>query len=1298
MSINVNVNGNPISIRGGRMVTANPNFDSSREFQKRRRIRIQQVRQQSKDIAENVRNKVRREQSKKLSEVERQGENERKKWQARKLLALQEQYNECLKDIGLGHAQATLEEESEERLLMERESSAKLMKERGVEAVQRLKEKIQNEKKDRLEGVERRKYNKAVENARSAMIVSLQKSQSPFKKKKKMSTNIDIVVSDTESEPEVPVNTRRFSTSDISIPVNNDFLEVSERGVQADLPESSKREPETDTLTSLVYPLDTRISDRIKRRRLKCASCDLSSGLLSNKCDELNSEPAVPDRELPVRELYKYDHERYQQPATALQADLPAKPTVKLRTTSRTQASSTSGNKVQYYDYPNRFVKEYEAPLSSVHRVSEGSIEVCPSTGSEVEYVEQMYQRDRDAQVRGQKAMEKVKVRRDYKEMLDQLSKLQKKERIASISSTKPQVHMSRERFKQFERKRQNRLENAYERLFPQTQIVTIPPRTPTPPSTSVRQPKSKANVGVWDFESKSGRAASPRLEQVSERDAAKRSEDLQKMLRSLTEQRDKVAKELQSLPKTSKLHKIVGDLTCIDQILDKGRAMDKSSAQQTRPQTGGSSKPKNQDGAQKSSSEKRAEASPERKTVKSSKVDQKTSPKPPPPPPKEFKQKVQQTVATQTATVDAVTETDALTTDKAVNTSLVKEKSKSGVKCRCSSKSKDQCEIIIKICDQTANQQKPVSPPPVCGMERKGPPRSDIKSAAKLAEPKKLPVKTDGKNNASWRDILIQNTSTSTSYCSPPDFQPVTHPQKKAFKNILKDIPQQQNVVNETAPSTTPLLQDQIKHLLAMSRGSIEELTVSTVSDVSTPTTSVIEMSSNNPQRHLSHIMTHFALHQTPENFTCSTPTSPHPSLKGVDIGCQCVDDYASENYPEVLTTYNKMAESCAKKIENLASMIERVRLEKRDILDRPPSGSDKEDSTKYLDLPSNRDNSPSPRGHDPLTSNLLRTDFDYREQLERKRTDDGNSPEPNLTNHELIRRFRKLKEDDAEPATDTLWLDIPKLPKFEENPNRAPNARKPPPSRGITIAMRHHQDINVLPHELSAIPEVDSFASNRPQNSGRSRDQSLHKEEAENKSCQADCKESSSSISLPDILSELDVINVLNTQRASLEETSEKSSSNKSTGTISIPSNSSSNDIDIETTLKSLGMGWAVTTLKKTQQALALTSSSSSSIDLSQSKLNGSGSILSAFLHGLAFDVTPNPNSTSSGNKTSRKTSTPLQKDDTLKTNTQPNILLTAESDISSIQHSANDQTANLIQFYSLNEGSLDQSKDIN
>lgn len=1296
MSINVNVNGNPISIRGARMVTANPNFDS-REIQKRRRIRIQQVRQQSKDIAENVRNKVRREQSKKLSEVERQGENERKKWQARKLLALQEQYNECLKDIGLGHAQATLEDESEDRLWMERESSDKLMKERGAEAMQKLKEKIQNQKKDRLEGFERRKYNKAVENARSAMIVSLQKSQSPFKKKKNILTDIDIVVSDTESEPEVPVNTRRFSISDISIPVNNDFVEVSVRGVQADLPASSKREPETDTLTSLVYPLDTRISERIKRRRLKCASCDLSSGFLTDKFEEFNSEPVGPDRELPVKELYKYDHERYQQPVTTLQADLPAKPTVKLRTTSRTQVSSFSGNKVQYYDYPNRFLKEYEVPLSSVHRVSEGSIEVCPSSGSDVEYVEQMYKRDHDAQIRGQKAMEKVKVRRDYKEMIDQLSKLQKKERIASISSTKPQVHMSRERFKEFERKRQNRLENAYEKFFPQALVVTIPPRTPTPPPSSVRQPKSKANVGVWDFENKSGRAVSPKFGQNSDRDTAKRSEELQKMLKSLTEQRDKVAKELQSLPKTSKLHKIVGDLTCVDQILDKGRTMDKSSGQQTHPKPGGGSKLKNQDGAQKSSSEKRAEvknASPERKTVKSLKVDH----KPPKTSPKELKQKDHLTVATQTATADAVTETDALTIDKAVNTSLVKEKPKLAAKCRCSSKSKDQCEIIIKICDQTANQPKPVSPP-VCGIERKAPARSDTKSLAKHDEQKKLPVKSNGKNNASWRDILIQNTSASTSYCSPPDFQPVTHKQKNAFKNILKDIPQQHNIINEIAPSTTmPPLKDHIKRLLVMSRGSVEELTVSTVSEVSTPTTSVVESASNNPEHIISEIMTQFALHQMPENITSSTPTSPHLSLKGVDIGCQCVDNYASENYPEVLTTYNKMAESCAKKIENLASMIERVRLEKRDMLDRPMSGSDKEDSTKYLDLPSNRDNSPSPVEHDPLTANLLQTDFDYAEQLKQKRSDNEDSPQLDVTNPELVRRFLKLKEDDAEPVTDTLWLDIPKLPKFEENSNRASNASKPPPSRGITIAMRHHQDVNVLPHELSAIPEVDSFVSNRPQNSSRGRDQSLHKEEAKNESCQVDCKESSSSISLPDILSELDVINALNTQKVSPEETSEKSLSNKSTGTISIPSNSSSNDIDIETTLKSLGMGWAVTTLKKTQQALALTSSSSSSIDLSQTKLNGSSSILSAFLHGLAFDVTPNPNSTSSGNKTSRKTSTPIQKDETLKTSMQPNILLTAESDISSIQHSANDQTANMVQFYSLNEGSLDQSKDIN
>lgn len=71
MSINVTVTGNPVSVRRGQVIT-NPQREKE-ELDKRRILRLQQVRQQSKDLAAKVRTKVRNEKTKQLEKAERNG-------------------------------------------------------------------------------------------------------------------------------------------------------------------------------------------------------------------------------------------------------------------------------------------------------------------------------------------------------------------------------------------------------------------------------------------------------------------------------------------------------------------------------------------------------------------------------------------------------------------------------------------------------------------------------------------------------------------------------------------------------------------------------------------------------------------------------------------------------------------------------------------------------------------------------------------------------------------------------------------------------------------------------------------------------------------------------------------------------------------------------------------------------------------------------------------------------------------------------------------------------------------------
>ncbi|KAJ8965184.1 hypothetical protein NQ314_004327 [Rhamnusium bicolor] len=229
----------------------------------------------------------------------------------------------------------------------------------------------------------------------------------------------------------------------------------------------------------------------------------------------------------------------------------------------------------------------------------------------------------------------------------------------------------------------------------------------------------------------------------------------------------------------------------------------------------------------------------------------------------------------------------------------------------------------------------------------------------------------------------------------------------------------------------------------------------------------------------------------------------------------------------------------------------------------------------------------------------------------------------------------------------------DIPKLPKLEAQPeggfydSNSSLHRRPPPSKGLTIAKKFNGNISLIPHELSTIAEADSQVSARigsspvsPNTSKTSQGISPHKEfeipEDEENQTISSGKSSKSSDKSTDIcmmcnkkcdecsckkLSETDKSKGKDTSKSKISsplsltadvsnksKTSGDMSLSKSTATISrkslLVSSSSSDDLEsIEAMLKSIGMEWAIPTLHKTHEALALTSSSSSQ-DLSAKK----------------------------------------------------------------------------------------------
>lgn len=731
-------------------------------------------------------------------------------------------------------------------------------------------------------------------------------------------------------------------------------------------------------------------------------------------------------------------------------------------------------------------------------------------------------------------------------------------------------------------------------------------------------------------------------------------------------------------------------------------------------------------------------------------------------------------------------------------------------------------------------------------------------KSVIELKKPK-----SKEKVGTSWREYLSQNSNSSTSYFSPPDFTS-TYIQKPPYSehdvpkikptgqltNILKEKPQQSNI-QDYSPASSSIIQGNklveqqllsyIRRLLSMSRKSVEDLAVSSVSEISTPGSSIINVQTNIHLNKFEDIISHFNLtanyppdmntsmhyntaasssKSTSNTFTSGTISSDTQQTTH-DLRDTALDEFSAENYPDVLAVYNKLAENCAKKIENLATLIEKVRLEKLDILRRSPeSGSDKENSTKYLDLPTpfktqpekkdthkvieaDKDNkgqsSDSLTEQEELNRQLLEIDYSFAEQLKKMTPEEireryplssstNSSPSYNEDSQqrdsieqELLTRLQNLKGDKAEvdskkntKATPTstayvastqspdlpfvpLLMDIPRLPKLEtpsvtfiSHKNYKP---KPPPSKGLTAAKR--LNIDVAPHELSTIMEAESLLSARLQKSktperhledqdipavaieaasSKKDDNEVEPKESSNKEQERDElvgaidniatePPTSSSDSLPDILAELMKSAKDQTQTSKSDKTSTKSSEKGVVQrNLELPSdNSSASELEnMEATLRSLGMGWAIATLRKTQEALALTSSSSSTDGSRQQKPIDSSISISDFSlkdilnkpslgkSSTVYSKSEDSNTSSrflrelqdiisgsydkSNERTSRRTSTPIQSSksiDKSKSDSPQRIIGKIESEISSIKPDSDDNSRG--PFYSLNESSV-------
>lgn len=128
-----------------------------------------------------------------------------KEWQNKKLLQLQNQYEECLKNIGLGHTLATVEEDEEEKATVTSKINEQIAKERGQKAAALLQ--IDKNDKNMKEAIpqQRKKIAKEIEKTRSAMVTKLHKDKSKKRKTKNTSDSVNVSIESSSSDSDVPM-------------------------------------------------------------------------------------------------------------------------------------------------------------------------------------------------------------------------------------------------------------------------------------------------------------------------------------------------------------------------------------------------------------------------------------------------------------------------------------------------------------------------------------------------------------------------------------------------------------------------------------------------------------------------------------------------------------------------------------------------------------------------------------------------------------------------------------------------------------------------------------------------------------------------------------------------------------------------------------------------------------------------------------------------------------------------------------------------------------------------------------
>ncbi|KAJ8679772.1 hypothetical protein QAD02_015559 [Eretmocerus hayati] len=466
MSINVTVNGNPISLRRGKMVLSDLENIRKSEREQRKRLRLEQVQEQSRALSKKLLERARQIEQEQLNRLEQDGNTEMKRERSRRLMELHRRYQDT-ENIGYAHENATKQPDIESIRLMEGQKNRAQAKARGTEAVQRLQD-ANKVVSPRSKQQERLRQAREIENQRSSMVSKLPKNPTvdcdvmvePHKQENVRTTPATVkkrakcVVSKKTPVKKIPKQAKVHGTqtktpSRISVSLHEKDASGTPTASCADKTKVDDRNsvPNYTTTVSGTFPRGTSVvsihqSDDDEPRKSVPVTSSGSGKLntfsrchdkkLQDSSSDLSSTLSVSSSSISEDSSYFSDNQS------------------KTETTKKTSKTHTSpvSSKITMYDYGTRQKKAYDRPSGLVERINvenqpnaeDMAQEILESRSQESALLANQRENSRQ---RTQDALLREKTRSDYRalmEKLEQLSKEERKLRASQISGAGDQL------------------------------------------------------------------------------------------------------------------------------------------------------------------------------------------------------------------------------------------------------------------------------------------------------------------------------------------------------------------------------------------------------------------------------------------------------------------------------------------------------------------------------------------------------------------------------------------------------------------------------------------------------------------------------------------------------------------------------------------------------------------------------------------------------------------------------------------------------------------------------------------